>query len=411
MSSSRRVLSTVTDTLTSDVVTTSTGVLKRSNTSKSRRRKPWAISIRVDVMSMTVTPRLQASAVSCRRRSAAVGRDQRAGDVRPARVQDADRDVLRHRRQNRARMQHLRAEVRQLRRFGERQLRHEPRGRARRADRRSACRPRRSRSESRRRRGRRRRSPPSSPTRRGRAWSSRRSAVAPMKPPSTGDLRRRVLWRRRARCVRCAGGVHVGHRGGVLGVGDEHLLAHRPRRAGILAGGERRRHDPAAGQLAHRHNRVVRPRRHFARLPQARARVARSARRTLRRAGHERRSCVAVHERGGDADVPLAAVRCSSVAASSPRPSPARRPVSISRSVTFDMRRHDDDRRRVAGLRLELLADDADDAAHRLRIGDRGAAELHDDVHSSPSRCISSAFRIAAPAAPRIVLCPSATNL
>ena len=66
MSSSRRVLSTVTDTLTSDVVTTSTGVLKRSNTSNSRRRNPCAISMRVDVMSTTVTPRLQASAVSAR---------------------------------------------------------------------------------------------------------------------------------------------------------------------------------------------------------------------------------------------------------------------------------------------------------------------------------------------------------
>ena len=64
MSWSRRGLSTVTDTLTSDVVTTSTGVLNRSKTSNNRRRKPCAISIRVDVMSTTVTPRLHASAVS-----------------------------------------------------------------------------------------------------------------------------------------------------------------------------------------------------------------------------------------------------------------------------------------------------------------------------------------------------------
>jgi hypothetical protein len=64
MSSSRRVLSTVTETLTSEVVTTSTAVLNRSNTSNSRRRKPCAISMRVEVMSITVTPRLQASAVS-----------------------------------------------------------------------------------------------------------------------------------------------------------------------------------------------------------------------------------------------------------------------------------------------------------------------------------------------------------
>ena len=84
MSSSRRVSSTVTDTLTSDVVTTSTGVLKRSNTSNSRRRKPCAISMRVDVMSTTVTPRLQASAVSAPPSRAAFGRDERAASPRAA---------------------------------------------------------------------------------------------------------------------------------------------------------------------------------------------------------------------------------------------------------------------------------------------------------------------------------------
>ena len=64
IASSRRVSSTVTETLTSEVVTTSTAVLNRSNTSNSRRRKPWAISMRVEVMSITVTSRLQARAVS-----------------------------------------------------------------------------------------------------------------------------------------------------------------------------------------------------------------------------------------------------------------------------------------------------------------------------------------------------------
>ena len=47
--------STVTETLTSEVVTTSTDVRYRSNTSNTRRRNPCAISIRVDVMSTTVT--------------------------------------------------------------------------------------------------------------------------------------------------------------------------------------------------------------------------------------------------------------------------------------------------------------------------------------------------------------------
>ena len=54
--------SIVTETLTSEVVTTSTGVRKRSNTSKTRRRKPYAISMRVEAMSIRVRPRLQAIA-------------------------------------------------------------------------------------------------------------------------------------------------------------------------------------------------------------------------------------------------------------------------------------------------------------------------------------------------------------
>ena len=79
MSSRRRVSSTVTETLTSEVVTTSTAVLNRSNTSKSRRRKPCAISMRVDVMSITVTPRLHAIAVTAPLSGRRVGRDARAG--------------------------------------------------------------------------------------------------------------------------------------------------------------------------------------------------------------------------------------------------------------------------------------------------------------------------------------------
>jgi hypothetical protein len=55
--------SIVTDTDTSDVVTTSTAVRCRANTSNTRCRKPCAISIRVEAMSMRVTPRLQAMAV------------------------------------------------------------------------------------------------------------------------------------------------------------------------------------------------------------------------------------------------------------------------------------------------------------------------------------------------------------
>src|SRR5687767_5477160 len=64
MSGSRRVSSIVTETLTSDVVTTSTDVRNCSNTSKIRRRNPCAMSMRVDWMSTTVTPRFDATAVS-----------------------------------------------------------------------------------------------------------------------------------------------------------------------------------------------------------------------------------------------------------------------------------------------------------------------------------------------------------
>src|SRR5688500_15790601 len=62
----RHASSIVTDTFTSDDVTTSTGVLKRSNTSNSRRKKPCAISMRVEVMLTTVTPFFDATAVSGR---------------------------------------------------------------------------------------------------------------------------------------------------------------------------------------------------------------------------------------------------------------------------------------------------------------------------------------------------------
>ena len=62
--SSRLASSMVTEMLTSDVLMTSIGVRHRSNTSKTRRRKPCAISMRVEVMSTTVMWRLHASAAS-----------------------------------------------------------------------------------------------------------------------------------------------------------------------------------------------------------------------------------------------------------------------------------------------------------------------------------------------------------
>ena len=129
MAGSRRRSSTVTETLTSEVVTTSTGVRWRSKTSNKRRRKPWAISIRVEVMSTTVTCFFEASAVSGRSLGRTLGGDERAGPVGALRVQDADRDVARDGRLNRRRVQHLGAEVGQLGRLGERQVRHDLRRR------------------------------------------------------------------------------------------------------------------------------------------------------------------------------------------------------------------------------------------------------------------------------------------
>ena len=142
--------------------------------------------MRVDVISTMVTWRLHATAASGRSAGGGSAVIVVPVPVGPAAVQDPNRDVLRDRRQDRARMQHLGAEVGELRRLAEREVRHDARDSPRRADRRSACRRRRSRSGSRGRRAPRRRSPPSSRTRRVRASSSRPATVAPTNPPSTG---------------------------------------------------------------------------------------------------------------------------------------------------------------------------------------------------------------------------------
>ena len=64
------------------------------------------------------------------------------------------------------------------------------------------------------------------------------------------------------------------------------------------------------------------------------------------------------------------------------------------------------------GPALRARFDDAGDAFDGGGRFHRRAAEFHDDHQSSiPSECISSAFSTAAPAAPRTVLWPSATNL
>src|ERR1022692_97896 len=64
------------------------------------------------------------------------------------------------------------------------------------------------------------------------------------------------------------------------------------------------------------------------------------------------------------------------------------------------------------GMLPDARFHDGSDAADGGGGFDGGSAKLHDDHQSSnPSEYISSALRTAAPAAPRTVLCPRATNL
>src|SRR5580700_3945107 len=63
-------------------------------------------------------------------------------------------------------------------------------------------------------------------------------------------------------------------------------------------------------------------------------------------------------------------------------------------------------------LAIQPGADDSNDALDRFAGLDRGPPEFHDyHQSSSPSEYMSSALSTAAPAAPRMVLCPSAMNL
>ena len=170
---------------------------------------------------------------------------------------------------------------------------------------------------------------------------------------------------------------------------------------------ERGRDDAAAGELAGGEHRVVRSRRHLAedgeRVHQA------------RELGELPCDLRAERPRGWSVVTAVATLMCrsssarSSAAASSPSALFGESRDRDQRSVTPDSA--DTTTTGDAATLRVLPAHDVDQAVHGVGIGDRRAAELHDHVHSSPSRCISSAFRIAAPAAPRIVLWPSATNL
>ena len=412
MSSSRRGLSTVTDTLTSDVVTTSTGVLNRSNTSNSRRRKPCAISMRVEVMSTTVTPRLQASAVSAARRARPSAVIIVPGDLGPPRIENPDRDVLRDRRQNRARdgapwrrstparMPRRTTAAARARGVGDDariggehavdvgpdlNLVHVETGAE---DRRRIVRP--AAAERRRDAGRRRADE---------AAEHRHLAGGRARAPTTSRVRAQVASMSGTAAV-CSASVTSTCAG--IDPGRRNALRRRtpPPRSGCW------------------------PARPSRRSRRATAATPRDARASVRTVSHQRGELCrraarpAADERSGrderrrDADVPLEQVVQELRGFVRRRPPPASRADLDQPIGHLRHRRDDDDRRRVVRrARRELVAHDGDDPVHRLGVGDRGAAELHDDVHSRPSRCISSAFRIAAPAAPRIVLWPSAMNL
>ena len=72
------------------------------------------MSMRVEVTSTTVMLRLHASATIGRSLSGGLAVISVPGGLRTPAVEDADGNVGRHRRQDRARVQHLRAEVREL---------------------------------------------------------------------------------------------------------------------------------------------------------------------------------------------------------------------------------------------------------------------------------------------------------
>ena len=82
------------------------------------------MSMRVDEISTTVTLRLVAIAVRDRWPRRFRG-DQRASNFGIARIENADRDVRRHRGQDRGGMQHLGAEEREFRRLIKRKLRND----------------------------------------------------------------------------------------------------------------------------------------------------------------------------------------------------------------------------------------------------------------------------------------------
>ena len=207
---------------------------------------------------------------------------------------------------------------------------------------------------------------------------------------------------------------------------DEHRARVDPD-AGDAVVGERRRDDPAADDLADRQHGVERTRRHLAQHGQ-RVRPGRSTRsNSLSHIGRRPPARLVAGDRGRDRDMPLEQrLQRRRRAVGRRRPRPARDRHELVGDAAE--RRHDHHRRAAFGLspaagatmpiKRLIASGSATDVPPNFMTtltasGQVGSRDLRYDSHvaSKPSRCISSAFRIAAPAAPRIVLWPSATNL
>ena len=111
ISGMRSLESTVSETLTSEVETTSTAHLWRSKISKICRRKPCAMSMRAATTSMTVMRFLAAMALNGLLRVRRAGDDLGALVRGIARVENVDRNVLLDGRQHGGGVQDLGAEV------------------------------------------------------------------------------------------------------------------------------------------------------------------------------------------------------------------------------------------------------------------------------------------------------------
>ena len=314
----------------------------------------------------------------------------------------------RDRRADRRRVEDLRAEERELGRLGVADLRDEPGARDdARVGRQDAVHvgPDLDRLDVRapRRGARRRGARPSSPSRRARASSSRRPGAAPTKPPVTTTRPGRALREEPARDVRRDRRL-VGRRGAVRRVRREPLARVDPRH-GDAALRERGRRQRRREELARRAERVGRPGRELAEERDAGGERV-EPRQLAPDLRAERRGRVRPRARGRVERRAVALPRASrgprSAASRSPFAGSAREVEEA--SVTPPIAETT-----TNGSSPSRAATSSATPAIRSAGPDRGAAELHHDhrrvrAAGGPVAARSSAFRSAAPAAPRTVL-------